>query len=288
MLAPERRQRRPRLSSEQVEAARARPNGVYISQVAKILGVSPSVLRTWESEGLISPARTESGYRVFSPQDVERLRRVRDLIQRDGLNPAGARRLLEDGGSLGAERGRPTESHVHDRIQMLRKRKGMSLRTLATMSGLSPSSVSAIERGLSAPSVGTLQRIAAALDTTVPKLLDAPRPPRNLVVRPHERQVLVMETPGVVFENLYATETTLQSILISVDPGRGSEESYSHEGEEFLHMIEGQLELTLDELYTYRLGPGDSMTFESPRPHRWYNPGETQTVIVWVNTPPTF
>jgi len=250
--------------------------------------VSPSVLRGWESEGLVSPARTASGYRVFSTHDVERLRRIRDLIHDEGLDVSGVRRVL-NGESRPAEDPQSAERvHVHERIHMLRRRKGISLRALAGLSGLSASSVSAIERGLSAPSVGTLQRLAAALDTTVPKLLGASWPHRQLVVRPDERQVLDMETPGVLFENLYATDTTLQSILISVEPGHGSQESYSHEGEEFLYVLEGELELTLDELHTYRLGPQDAMTFKSTRPHRWHNPGDVLTVIVWVNTPPTF
>jgi DNA-binding transcriptional MerR regulator/mannose-6-phosphate isomerase-like protein (cupin superfamily) len=277
-----------RPSIQQLERPPRQPSGIYIKQMARILGISPSVLRTWEHEGLVSPKRTESGYRVFSPGDVERLRRIRDLMQGEGLNPAGVRRLLETGGGLPDERSRPPHPHVHDRIQMLRKRKGMSLRTLAIMSGLSASSVSAIERGRSAPSVGTLQRLAAALDTTVPKLLDASLPQQHLVVRPHERQTLDMETPGVVFENLYAIDTTLQSILITVMPGHGSVESYSHEGEEFLYVLEGHLEVTLDELYTYQLGPKDAMTFQSTRPHRWTNPGDVPCVIVWINTPPTF
>jgi DNA-binding transcriptional MerR regulator len=230
-----------------------RPAGVYISQVARMVGVSASVLRSWESEGLVSPTRTASGYRVFSPEHVDRVRRIRDLVG-EGLNPAGVRRVLEEEGE-DPDRGR-AHPQVHDRIQMLRKRKGMSLRTLASMSGLSPSTVSAIERGLSAPSVGTLQRLAAALDTTVPLLLNTPRPGRQLVVRPHERQVLEMETPGVVFENLYAIDTALQSILITVEPGEGSHESYAHEGEEFLYVLEGRLELTLDEMYTYGLRAG--------------------------------
>lgn len=218
----EKKNQEDRLSTQHVARPAKRPSGIYISQVTRILGISQSVLRTWEQEGLVSPRRTESGYRVFSPEDVERLRRIRDLIQGEGLNPAGVRHLFEQGADFPDEHGRPPRPHVHDRIQILRKRKGMSLRTLATASGLSASSVSAIERGLSAPSVGTLQRLAAALDTTVPKLLDAPRPQRHLVVRPHERQTLDMETPGVVFENLYATDTALQSILITVMPGHGS------------------------------------------------------------------
>jgi DNA-binding transcriptional MerR regulator/quercetin dioxygenase-like cupin family protein len=266
-----------------------RPNGVYISQVARILGVSASVVRGWESEGLIAPSRTPSGYRVFSVHDVERLRRIRDLMQGEGLNAAGVRRVLEANGSRARE---PHDvqpaPHPGDRIQMLRKRRGVSLRALASMTGLSASSISAVERGLSAPSVGTLQRLAAALDVTVPKLLGTPQGQHNMVVRPRERPVIAMETPGVRFENLYAVETVLQSMLITVEPGHGSQESYSHEGEEFLFVVEGQFELTLDELYTHRLEAGDAMTFPSSRPHRWCNPGTVTTVTVWVNTPPTF
>ncbi len=276
--------------ADQPESTRKRrPSGVYIKQAAQIVGVSASILRSWESEGLIHPARTDSGYRVYSPSDIERLRRLRDLIERNGLNAAGARLVLEQSNDNGEEAdSAPARPHVNDRIRVLRKRKGISLRKLAELSHLSASSVSAIERGVSAPSVGTLQRLAAALDTTVPQLLDTARPRRNLVVRPHERQRLDMETPGVVFENLYTIDTTLQSILISVEPGHGSQESYSHDGEEFLYVLAGSLELTLNEIYSYRLGTGDAMTFQSTRPHRWHNPGKERTVIVWVNTPPTF
>jgi DNA-binding transcriptional MerR regulator/quercetin dioxygenase-like cupin family protein len=266
-----------------------RTNGIYISQAARILGVSQSVLRSWEHERLISPTRTPSGYRVFSVQDIERLRHIRDLVQRQGLNPAGVRRLLGNGsGPSGDSEGARSGPHVGDRVQMLRNRRQVSLRELARMTGLSASSISAVERGLSAPSVGTLQRLAVALDTTVAKLLGTPQSRRHLVVRAGERPVLDMETPGVRFENLYTVDTALQSILITVEPGQGSQESYSHEGEEFLYILEGELEITLDELETYNLRQGDAMTFYSTRPHRWWNPGDVTTVTVWVNSPPTF
>jgi len=269
--------------------ALARPQGIYISQAARILGVSPSVLRMWEAEGLTAPERTSSGYRVYSMPEVERLRRVRDLIQRDGLNPAGVRRLIEDDAPPRAtESAKAPEEHVGRRVQRARKRRGVTLRALASATGLSASSVSAIERGLSAPSVGTLQRLAAGLDTTVPKLLGTPQPSPRLVVTPADRPVLDMETPGVRFENLYTVDTVLQSILITVEPGAGSDESYSHEGEEFLYVTTGVLEVTLDELYTYRVEAEDAMTFASTRPHKWRNPGDVATVIVWINTPPTF
>lgn len=170
----------------------------------------------------------------------------------------------------------------------MRKRQGRTLRDLAAQTGLSASAISAIERGFSAPSVRTLRRLADALDTTVPLLLGTSPHPGSVVVRPHERQVLDLAIPGVRYESLFSTESPLQSILISVEPGGGSPESYSHEGEEFLYMLQGQLELTLDELNVYRLGPGDAVTFHSTRPHRWHNFGETPTSLLWVNTPPSF
>jgi DNA-binding transcriptional MerR regulator/mannose-6-phosphate isomerase-like protein (cupin superfamily) len=264
-----------------------RPVGVYITQAARIAGVSPSLVRAWENEGLVSPARTDSGYRVFSPHDLERLRQIRDLMRRDGLNAAGVRRALSNAGS--ANGNRPTRSvpSVGERIRAFRRRQGLSLRAVASVTGISPSAISAVERGHSTPTVGSLQRLAHAFGTTVPSLLGTPEPHRRLVVRASERPML-FEAPGVIMENLFDVDTILQSMLITVDPGAGNRDSYAHEGEEFLFVIVGQLDLTLDEIDTYRLHAGDALTFASTRPHRWANPGAVKTVIVWVNTPPTF
>jgi hypothetical protein len=56
------------------------PNGSFhftISQVAKMINVSPSTLRLWEQRGLARPHRTESGYRVYQLDDIERLKHRR-------------------------------------------------------------------------------------------------------------------------------------------------------------------------------------------------------------------
>ena len=131
-----------------------RPAGVYIYQAL----VSSAFRRRSSASGRtrgcsLRPERP--GYRVFAPQDIERLRHIRDLIQRDGLNAAGARRLLS---STGAENGgeRPRSLPVGERIRRQRRRRGLSLRAVAWITGLSPSSISAVERGLSSPTVGSL------------------------------------------------------------------------------------------------------------------------------------
>jgi quercetin dioxygenase-like cupin family protein len=76
--------------------------------------------------------------------------------------------------------------------------------------------------------------------------------------------------------------------LFRIKPGGGSGEPYSHEGEEFLHVLRGNFEIWLGAKEHYHLKPGDSLYFESSTPHRWKNPGRKETWLLWINTPPTF
>jgi quercetin dioxygenase-like cupin family protein len=61
-----------------------------------------------------------------------------------------------------------------------------------------------------------------------------------------------------------------------------------HQGEDFLYMLEGTLEVWLDEVECHILEQGDSFWFESNRGHRWFNPTNKRAAVLWVNTPPTF
>lgn len=107
------------------------------------------------------------------------------------------------------------------------------------------------------------------------------------LVRPGERKLLEAG-PGVQMELLAWGKTVMEPHLFRIAPGAGSGERYAHEGEEFLYVLRGQMEISLDGGGTIRLRPGDSFYFESSTPHRWSNPGRRETWVVWVNTPPTF
>ena len=93
--------------------------------------------------------------------------------------------------------------------------------------------------------------------------------------------------PGVRMELLAWGNTVMEPHLFRIAPQSGSGESYTHEGEEFLYILQGELQISLEE-EEYRLQPGDSFYFESATPHRWTNPGRDETWVLWVNTPPTF
>src|SRR6202161_68530 len=69
-----------------------------IGDVARKVGVSPSVIRSWESLGLTRPRRTESKYRLYTPSDVKLLKRARFMRKVRGLNAAAIVQLLKHEG----------------------------------------------------------------------------------------------------------------------------------------------------------------------------------------------
>ncbi|HEY2601409.1 MAG TPA: MerR family transcriptional regulator [Thermoleophilaceae bacterium] len=76
-------------------------DGLTINEAAETTGWSPRMLRYLESVGLIQPPRTGSGYRMFGPEELQRLRTLRELLNRFdcGLSDiAFAKRMREDEG----------------------------------------------------------------------------------------------------------------------------------------------------------------------------------------------
>src|SRR3982750_4301458 len=73
-----------------------RDRGVYmISVAAELAGMHPQTLRIYESRGLITPKRSPKNTRLYSQDDVERLRRIQELTTEMGMNLAGVERVFE-------------------------------------------------------------------------------------------------------------------------------------------------------------------------------------------------
>jgi DNA-binding transcriptional MerR regulator/quercetin dioxygenase-like cupin family protein len=262
--------------------------GLYVSQVAAMLGVSTSAIRLWEDEGLITPRRSKAGYRLFGPADLRRLIQIRDLRD-EGINGTGVRKILEEESQAPPLRPASDLDTVGARLRALRIAAGYTLRTVANKAGLSPSYLSSIERSLSNPSIASLQKLTAVLGSNIVTILGDDSPiDGGEVVRAADRPLLQSREDGVTMHRLARTDTQLEPLLFTIDPGSGSAGPYEHEGEEFIYVTAGSFEIVLDGSSVHRLHVGDSITFRSRRPHTWLNPGQTTCVLVWINTPPTF
>ena len=80
-------------------ARRSEPDpgqGVYmISVAAELAGMHPQTLRIYEARGLVTPKRSAGKTRLYSQEDVERLRRIQELTSELGMNLAGVEKVFE-------------------------------------------------------------------------------------------------------------------------------------------------------------------------------------------------
>jgi DNA-binding transcriptional MerR regulator/mannose-6-phosphate isomerase-like protein (cupin superfamily) len=263
----------------------ARAN-LRISEVAKIVGVSPSILRGWENLGLVSPSRTQSKYRLYSPLDVRVLKRAQFLRRARGMNAPAIVHLLKTQGMLTAGASKPKAKSIGPRLRRLRMQRSLLLSHVARAVGVSIGFLSAIEREQMSASIATLRRLARFYQINILSLFD-PSEVNPGRVKPDERKILDAG-PGVRMELLSWGNTMMEPHLFRIAPSAGSGESYAHEGEEFLFILRGSLEISLANGERSCLEEGDSFYFESSNEHRWKNPGKKEALVLWVNTPPTF
>jgi transcriptional regulator with XRE-family HTH domain len=182
------------------------------------------------------------------------------------------------------------------RLREARVNRGLSLRSVAQALGVSASLISQVEIGRTQPSVATLYAMASHLGVSLDELVGMPAPPEPPpslfghtgpalpdVQRAADNPVIEMEN-GVRWERLAAgAGGPADALLVTYAPGASSSiegKLMRHAGIEYALMLEGELTLHLD-FDTHVLGPGDSLQFDSTRPHLFSNEGSTPAKGVW-------
>lgn len=184
---------------------------------------------------------------------------------------------------------------IGDRLHGERIKAGISQRELARRLGLSPSMISQLERGISKPSVGTLYAIVTELGLSLdhvirgdegarPAAEEAPQDrPGSPVVRPGERESIDLAS-GVRWEELTAqSEDGIDFIHATYAVGGAStpdESLMRHHGREYGYVMSGVLGIKIG-FQEYELQPGDSIAFDSTRPHRFFNKCDEPVHAIW-------
>ncbi len=265
------------------------PAEMPIHVAARAASVHPSTLRLWERSGLLTPRRTPHGHRRYTSQDLTRIRDIKQLRMVKQFNLAAIRSLLEVDGARSAGDGQTTtDRELGRQLQATRVRQGLTLRQVSHRTGLAISFINSVEHGLGRPSVTSLTKLARCYETTISALTSFRIRSADRVIRAGRYRTLPMLGKGIKVEQLAEGQWAMECQRFTVRPGAGSEGSYAHEGEEFIHVLAGQIEIILDGRERYRLGSGDSTYFKSTSHHAWRNPGAQTAVLLWINTPPTF
>jgi len=179
-------------------------------------------------------------------------------------------------------------------IRKLRKERGLSLRDLSRLSGLSTGFLSLVERGRSSPALTSLQAIGKALETNVATFFKPEVAVQDSGSIPHvarasdDGQIAIAASHRTYkLLSRRAQSLTLEPLLVTIMPGGEMEEAYSHGGEEFCYLLAGRLRYVVNGK-EYRLEPGDSIHFQSSVPHGIHNDGDSPVTAVWVVTPRLF
>lgn len=184
------------------------------------------------------------------------------------------------------------DARVGKEIRLLRKARETTITELAAATGLSPGYLSQVERGISNPSVKALHSISRALGVTIswffPPAAQEDDDLRDIVVRADKRRRLRFSS-GITDE-LLSPDLGGEIELLRCIFGPHSEsgpEAYTHRGEEAGIVISGTLHLWVGDKHIV-LEEGDSFAFKSVLPHRYANPTDRETVVIWSITPPSY
>jgi transcriptional regulator with XRE-family HTH domain len=163
-----------------------------------------------------------------------------------------------------------------ERLRRLRTSRGLEPADLAARAGLPREEVEAIESGRSEPAIGQLIKLANVLGVSVGHFFFQGGEPRRRieVVRAQQRWPVQPHTEAGRALNYryqalsyHLTEKLMAPFLIEIPPDDGASVTWSsHEGEEFLFVLSGQLRVTIAG-EEQQLGPGDSIYFDSRLEH---------------------
>jgi len=169
------------------------------------------------------------------------------------------------------------ELHIGKKIRELRKSAGLVLQDLSNRTGLSKPLLSQIEKEVVSPPIATLLKISKALNVNISFFFQDGDPEEKVVVvRKDESRVIDSrhfgrEESGYYYEALAYKKSRkyMEPFLVEFKKKKAGKLSYfSHEGEEFLYLMEGRLEFRTENHHLI-LDPGDSLYFESSLPHAY-------------------
>ncbi len=166
-------------------------------------------------------------------------------------------------------------------VKKLREARQWSREDLAQATGQSPESILDVEENAVTPSVGFLLRLARALDVDPAAFLN---PGEREQVAGLREQAYTRRTENYSYQTLTpgAEWEHLRAFLITIEPKKAHKPvDYKHEGEEFVYVLTGDLELSLDGK-PQTLKPGESRHFNSMTPHKLKSLSESETCCLVV------
>ncbi len=173
-----------------------------------------------------------------------------------------------------------------ERLRKLRGDRDLTILELAAKAGVSAGIISQIERGLSNPSMKTLQRLRGALGVNLWEFLSAgeavPEDDPGFVRRKTDRLRVVMGESGLTKELLSPQpDQNLRFMIVTMPPGSETQDVLIGQGQKGGFVMGGEVTLKVGDAVS-TLSEGDSFQFRSDIPHQVYNRSDREATLMWI------
>ena len=174
---------------------------------------------------------------------------------------------------------------IGDKIKKLREDKGLSIDELSKMTGFDIELLDQIEKKEVQPQLGTIIRLSKALDSAFSRVVSGVGNKLYSITRKTEQKAVSRSTSRKDKKQLYMYKSLapevhgrhMEALIVQLEEKRTDEKSV-HEGEEFIYVLEGVVELNIgDDLFD--LEPGDSVYYLSTTPHLISGKGGKATIL---------
>jgi transcriptional regulator with XRE-family HTH domain len=187
---------------------------------------------------------------------------------------------------------RPEEempSEVGERVKRVREKRALSLKDVSQRTGIDETTLHQIEEGTVMPPLGTVIKLARALQMKMGYFISGDEEKPFTIVRSQDRKVISRfdsrkgKHYGYAYESLapYKKDRHMEPFLVTLEPADTEVERSTHDGQEFIFVLSGKMEVRLEEAI-HILEPGDAIYYDSTVPHLVKCHGAETTKILAV------
>jgi len=198
------------------------------------------------------------------------------------------KRYLVDSIGKGPSEGEITIK-VGESVKEIREKKDLSIQDISQRTGLEPELLMEIEKGEISPPLGTIIKLAKALEMKMGYFISGAEDLPYTIMRKNERKLISRydskkgDRYGYEFSSLapYKKDRHMEPFLVTLEPSDIEEERSTHDGQEFIYVLEGIMEVRISE-EVHLLEPGDAIYYDSTVPHLVKCRGKDKTKILAV------
>jgi len=257
-----------------------------INEVAEMIGVVPATIRNWEENNLIKPKRKDNNYRGFDFDDIEKLKQIKYYSKDKNYSIEYIKKLFKAEGSNRSSKSSYSKRMLGEKWKAKREEAGLTLNEVSEKVNISPSYLSQIENANANPSLDLLKKLAEFYGESLLTFIKNEKENRDRVLNEDNTEGINPGLPGVIVKSLInKSPNILDPMIFIVEPDKGDPEKHTHNGEEFIYVLSGEIKVSLNEDEVYILNEGDSIYFKSYEKHGWINNSKTDKAkLLWVHS----